>query len=242
MMKNCKRIFLVGACSLFMISFTHQAQAAARSNAGFDYLARNPSLEHFTVGFYGGRAQREIEQAGTIMDNTLKSTRVYGYFGVDITRWINLYGILGANQAELDNTPTADTELMYGAGLSLNLLNHFIREPTTIEDAIRINGDLRVIATEADFPRNSVSWQEWTASLRVSLVNFPRGDKRYRPEAIALYGGPAFSYIQSSDIEAKREFGAIGGLEIFIYDSLSLDFNFEYYDKASVFGGLNIRF
>lgn len=241
-MKNCKRIFLVGAFSLSMVIFTQSAGAAARSNIGMDYLSRNAPLESITAGFYGGRAEREISVSGSAANNTITSARAYGYLGMDLTRWINVYGILGANQSQLANTPTADSELLYGLGLSFNLLNHFIREPSPMEDAIRINGDVRVISTKADFAFNSISWQEWMASLRISLVNFTTGDKRYRPEAIALYAGPAFSYIQSSDVEANQEFGAIGGMEVFFYDSLSLDLNVEYYENASLFGGLNFRF
>jgi len=241
-MKNFKRIFLVGAFSLAMIPFATQTHAAARSNVGMDYLFRNPTLGRLTAGVYAGRIEREISQNG--LDNKMTSTRGYGYLGIDAARWVNIYGVLGMNEAELDNTPKADSEILFGIGASFNLLNHFVREPTPMEDAIRINADMRLISTKTDFPfpQDSVTWQEFTTAIRISLVNFPTGDKRYRPEAIALYGGPIFSYIQSSDIEAKQEFGATGGLEIFFYDSLSFDVNMEYYDSLSVFGGLNFRF
>jgi len=224
-----------------MIIFTHQAHAAARSNVAMDYLYRNPTLKKFTVGFYGGEMKRDITLFG-MQNTTISSTRYYGYLGYDIARWINLYGILGSNDATLPNTSAMDSELLYGVGLSFNLLNHSIREPTPMEDAIRVNGDLRMISTKAEFPSASVSWQEISGSLRFSLVNFPIGDKRYRPEAIALYAGPAFSFIQSDDVEAKQEFGFIGGLEVFFFDSFSLDLHVENYDTSSVFGGINIRF
>ncbi len=224
-----------------MITFSHQAHAAARSNTDINYLFRNPTLRNFTAGFYGGETKREVTRDGW-QDTTISSARYYGYIGYDIVRWLNLYGILGANDAKLPNATTADSELLYGLGVSFNLLNHSIREPTPIEDAIRINGDIRIISTEANFPTGSISWQEITASLRFSLVNFPTGDKRYRPEAIAIYAGPAFSYIHSSNVEAKQNAGVTGGLEIFFFDSLSIDLNVEHYDTTSVFGGLNMRF
>ena len=241
-MKNCKRIFIVGAFSLLFLSVTNQALAAARSNTAFDYLYRNPSLGRITAGVYGGKVEREVSQSGFPFDTTIESGRFYGYLGYDLTRWLNLYGILGVNDAKIPTSASSESALLFGAGLSFNILNHFIREPTPMEDAFRINGDIRMISTKADFFPNSISWQELSASLRFSLVNVPDGDKRYRPEAIALYAGPAFSYIQSSDIESTQEFGAIGGLEIFFVDSMSLDLSVEYYDTTSIFGGLNFRF
>ena len=241
-MKNCKRILFVGAFCLFSIALTHTAHAAARSNAGIDYLFRNPSLGRLTAGVYAGESRREVSQAGVLMDTTLTSGQFYGYLGIDIMSWLNVYGILGMNESKLANTPTADAEILYGMGISFNLLNHFIREPTPMEDAFRINGDIRIVSTEANLLMGGISWQELSASLRFSLVNFPVGDKNYRPEAIALYAGPAFSHIRSSNISATQNFGAIGGLEIFFFDTFSLDLNVEYYDTTSIFGGLNVRF
>lgn len=241
-MKNCNRIFFVGAVSLFVIMCNTQALAAARSNAGLDYLLRNPTLGNFTAGLYAGSVDREILVGGGPFSTTISSSRFYSYLGYDLSRWLNVYGIFGANEAELSTTDAADSELLYGAGLSFNLLNRFVREPIPMEDAIRINGDIRIISTKATFFMDTINWQEISASLRFSLVNFPVGDKHYRPEAIALYAGPAFSYIQSSAVEAKDEFGAIGGLEIFFYDSLSLDLSVEYFDTTSFFAGLNLRF
>ncbi len=241
-MKNSKFTRLAGALCLLMLISIQPALAAARSNAGIDYLFRNPSLGRFTAGFYGGQVRRDVSPSGSPFETQITSDRYYGYLGVDILPWMNLYGILGSNQAKLSNTTVAESEMLYGAGLSFNLLNHFIREPTPMEDVIRINGDLRIVSTKSDLPIGEVSWQEISASLRFSLVNFPVGDKAYRPEAIALYIGPAYSYIASSEVEASQKFGAIGGLEIFFYESLSLDLMVEYYDTASVFGGLNLRF
>jgi len=241
-MKNCKRIFLAGALSLSTLITNHQVLAAARSNTAFDYLYRNPSLGRITAGAYAGSVKRDLSVSGSPFDTTITSGRFYGYLGYDIARWINLYGILGANEAKLPGLPKADNELLYGAGLSFNLLNHFIREPTPMEDAFRINGDVRIISTKAEFLLNSISWQEISAALRFSLVNFPEGNKNFRPEAIALYAGPAFSYIQSSVVESTQNFGAIGGLEIFFFDTMSVDFSVEYFDHASIFGGINLRF
>ncbi len=241
-MKNIEKLFLAGVCVVSLLASTSTVMSAARSNVAMDYLYKNPALGSFTAGFYGGQAEREISRSGPLPDTTMTSSRGYVYLGYDLVPWLNLYGIAGANQAKLTGSTSADGELLYGVGVSMNLLNHFIREPTPMEDLFRINADVRLISTKAEFMFNSVSWQELSASLRFSLVNFPEGDKNYRPEAIALYAGPAFSYIQSSDIESKDEFGVIGGLEIFFYDALSLDLNVEYIGETSFFGGINIRF
>lgn len=241
-MKNCKRIFLAGVFSLSVLCLPQGAFAAARSNMGIDYLLKNPGLSRLTAGGYAGSVERRLSLKGTASETVISSSRVYGYLGYDMTDWVNLYGILGSNQAELTGTPEADSERILGAGVSFNLLNRFVREPVPMENTFRINGDIRILATEANFFPNTISWQEITASLRFSLINFTEGNKSFRPEAIALYAGPAFSMIESSDVEATEEFGLTGGLEIFFYDSFSVDFNVERYEETSMSAGVNFRF
>jgi hypothetical protein len=241
-MKNCKRIFLAVVLSLSVLSIAKEASAAARSNEAFDYLSKDPSLSRLTAGVYAGTVDRRISLKGSRLETVISSTRTYGYLGLDLANWVNVYGILGANEAELTGSSTTDSENIIGGGLSFNLLNRFVREPLPLEDAIRINGDIRILSTEAAFFPNTISWQEITASLRLSLINFPYGNKAYRPEAIALYAGPSLSIIQSSDVEATQEFGVMGGIEIFFFDSFSVDVNVERYEETSVSAGLNFRF
>jgi len=241
-MKNCKRIFLAGAFSLVFLSLNHQVLAAARSNDAMDYLYPNPSLGRITAGLYGGQVERELALANSPLKTIITSTRFYGYLGYDLAPWLNVYGIFGVNEAELTGTPAADAETLFGAGLSFNLLNRFIREPVPMEDAFRINGDFRIISTEATFFPDTVSWQEITASLRFGLINFPDGNKHYNPEAISLYVGPAYSYIHSDEVESTQELGVLGGIEFFLNDALSVDLSVEQYDQTSFFGGINFRF
>lgn len=209
-----------------------------------DYLYKNPGLSRISAGAYVGQTEREISRSGPLQDTIMTSSRGYGYLAYDLTSWMNVYGLLGVNESELTGSPAADSEMLFGAGMAFNLLNRFVREPVPYEDAIRITADIRAISTKADFGlfADSVTWQEYSASLRFSLVNFPTGDKRYRPEAIALYAGPIVSWIQSSDISSKDELGLTGGLEIFLYDTLSLDLNAEYIGETSFYGGFNLRF
>lgn len=241
-MKNIQHIMLAGVSTLSVFVSASMLHAATRSNDPMDYLYKNEELSPISVGAYVGQAEREISRSGPRPDTIMTSTRSYGYLGYDVTPWMNVYGMLGVNEAELTGSPTADAEMLLGGGISFNLLNRFVRDPIPYEDAFRINADLRAISTEADFILDSVSWQEYSASLRFSLVNFPTGDKTYRPEAIALYAGPMLSWIQSSEISSTDEVGLFGGVEIFLYDGLSLDLQAEYVGEASVFGGINVRF
>jgi opacity protein-like surface antigen len=241
-MKN-SMLFLVGALSLFLFSLSGSVHAAARSNEGFDYLLRNPSLGKFTAGAYIGTAERKVTTFGSSFESTLSADRLYGYLGYDLTRWLNLYAVFGSNDATLSGTSDGGTASIFGGGLSMNLLNRYIREPTpALEDAFRINADLRYLSTQTDVFMSTINWQEFTASLRFSLLNFPTGQKSYRPEAIALYAGPSFSQIISKEIDSKRDFGFVGGIEIFIVDSLSIDVSVANHGPTSLQAGVNIRF
>ena len=68
------------------------------------------------------------------------------------------------------------------------------------------------------------------------------GNKFFNPNSIAIYGGPMFSYIQSDDIEADKEFGFMAGVEVFVSESISLDAGIRQFDGTGFEGGIHIRF
>ncbi len=232
----------VATAAIILTSQSACAAPLGRSNEGMDYLYKDPVLAHITAGIYGGEVNREIKLKNSSFETEMNSSRVFGYLGINLREWLNVYAIAGQNTAEIPGWGEADGEAIYGGGVSINLLNHFLIEPIPLEDAFRLNLGLQYLNTKAEFGSESLEWVEFSGALTLSIVNHTTGNKYFAPESIALYAGPAFAYIRSSDIEGKNVGGAVGGLEIFFTDSFAIDFRVEYFEKASGSAGINLHF
>lgn len=241
-MKNMKIFSGIGFALLTLVVTQASLMAAGRSYHGIDYMMRDPGLENITVGAYLGRVERELDVKGSPFSTVISSRRLYAYAGYDVLRWLNVYGMAGANEAQLQGGSYADSEMLLGIGVTANLLNHFIREPIPLEDTFQIHANFELVNTSSDFGLLDVTWQEISANVTFALVNHIVGNKEFVPEAISLYAGPSFSYINSSDVEAANELGLTGGLEIYFQESFGFDINFEIYEESSLMAGFNFRF
>lgn len=237
-----KTLTSVVFAAVTFVALPAHAAPLGRSNDAFDYLFKDPVLSRVTAGAYGGEANREIKFKNSSQTVEMDSLRATGYLGLSLLKWFNVYAVAGQNTAEIAGWGKADGSAIYGGGVSINLLNHFLREPLPMEDTFRINLGVQYLNTEAEFDYEVIEWGELTGALTLSVVNHVTGNKGYTPESIALYAGPAFCYIRSDDIENKDNGGAIGGLEIFFTDSFSVDFRVEYFGKASGSAGINLHF
>ncbi len=227
---------------LFVIASPGWSVPLGRSNEPMDYLLKTPSLNGFTAGAYFGLIKQTLRLNGAVSDLELQASRVTGYVGYELFRGFSVYVIGGANEVELSGTASTDSEAVFGGGFSVNLLNHFFREPVPMEDAIRINAGAQFLTTKAGFGGIAAEWDEITAAVTVSLVNHTDGNKYYTPESIAIYAGPAFSYLRSKHFESKGDVGVTGGLEIFFTDSMAIDLRVEQFDSISFSAGVNYRF
>lgn len=234
--------FAVVTASLILTSLPVCAAPLGRSNDAMNYLFKDPVLSRITAGAYGGEVNREIKFKDSGFETEMNAARVTGYLGISVLEWLNVYGIAGQNSTEIPGMADPDGEAIYGGGISVNLLNHFLREPIPMEDAFRLNLGAQFLTTEAQFGNEILEWDEFSGALTLSIINHTTGNKNYTPESIAIYLGPAFSVIRSDDFEAKNNGGVIGGLEIFFTDSFAIDFRVEYFEKASASAGINLHF
>ena len=93
-----------------------------------------------------------------------------------------------------------------------------------------------------DITFNGVEWDEISTSLTLELVNNTIGNKFYTPESISLYAGPIFSTFISDDFSEDNDFGVVGGLEIFIVDTVIFDVEIQHFGQTSFSAGINFRF
>ena len=212
------------------------------SNLGNEYLVRGKDLSKFSIGRYGLQSEREIEWEGSGVTQTLESSKVLGYVGYDLLRWVTLYAVGGQSESKFGNADTADAETEYGIGFRANILNHFIREPVPLEDVVRLNLSAQYTRAEAEVGGMDLEWEDISVAATIGLVNHTEGLKYYAPESISLYIGPMYSVFESDDFKAKDEIGAVAGIEIFFMDTIVLDLKVQQFEETSVGGGINFRF
>ena len=212
------------------------------SNDPFEYMIKGKDLSRFSVGLYVIQSERDIVWDTSGITETLEADRVHGYIGYDLFNACTLYAIGGSSESKIGGMTTADSEGEYGFGVRANLLSHFIREPTPLEDVVRINLGAQYLHSSADTGFTSVDWDEVSVALTVGLVNHTEGNKYYTPESYSIYIGPIYSALDGDGFEAKDDMGLVAGLEVFLTDTIILDLEVQNFENTSVAAGINFRF
>jgi hypothetical protein len=212
------------------------------SNDPFEYMVRGRDLSKLSIGLYAIQSERDISWDDSGITETLKSDRVLGYLGYDILNTVTIYALGGASESKFGNNTESDAEGEYGVGLRANLLSHFIREPTPMEDVVRVNLGAQYLHSSADTGSTSVDWNEISVALTLALVNHTDGNKFFTPESYSIYVGPIYSKLDGDDFEADDDVGVIGGTEVFLTDTIILDIEVQHFENTSVAVGINFRF
>jgi len=240
-MKKYTYISLLVVVAVFVSSISLLAMPIGSSNIPSEYLIKGKDLSWLSIGLHGGQFERDIEWDNGVVQK-LKSNRWLGYVGADVFNFITIYAQAGQNESSLNDGEMADAEAAFGGGFRMNLLSHFIREPTLTEDIVRLNFGADYLHTSSDVTYEGIDWDEISTSLTIELVNNTTGNKFFAPESISLYVGPVFSTLISSDFSEDNSLGVMGGLEIFIVDTVVLDFEVQHFGQTSFSGGINFRF
>jgi hypothetical protein len=240
-MKKYTYISLSVVIAILVSSLSVMAIPTGSSNIPSEYFIKGRDLSWLSIGIYGGQFERDIKwDNGGIQK--LKSNRWLGYVGADVLDFITVYAQAGQSDSSLNDKNSADAEASYGAGVRMNLLSHFIREPTLSEDIVRINLGANLLHSSSDLGFKNVDWDELSTSLTLEIVNNTKGNKFFNPESISLYIGPVFSKLISSSFSEDNDLGIMGGMEIFIVDTVVLDFEVQHFDQTSFSAGINFRF
>jgi opacity protein-like surface antigen len=206
------------------------------------YLIKGKDLSKFTMGIYAGQNKRKITWDDSDTTEVMESDRLQGYLGYDVLDWVTVYAIAGVNESNTEGSDDDASEGEFGLGCRVNLLNHFMRAPVPEEDIIRMNMGVEYLRSSFDNGSDSSDWGELTVALTMALVNTIDGNKYFWPESIAIYAGPIYSNISGDDFDTDDTAGVIGGLELYLTDTITLDLQAKYFKETSVFGGVNFRF
>lgn len=252
-MKKTKTTYI---CLIFAIIFTAipviTAGPIGGSNENYDYLMGGTDFSKFSMGFYSKERNVLVglpEYGGALRSMEMK--KMSGYVGYDVFRWATLYMVGGTTDTKFVRVTGPYSPVEYngaegetGFGLQFNLVDHDIADPSLHEDRIRINAGIEYTRSKADwaFRDRPTRWDEIYASMTFSLINQIHGTKLYWPNAIAFFGGPIYSHIESSSLEHDGETGFNIGLAVMYSENVTFNFALESLEKDGFVIGGDIRF
>ncbi len=235
---------LLGATLLF--AFTINSQAAPRSATQISeyYLVPERDLAGWSAGIFVRERERDIRFEDSALSLSLEETRTAAYVGYQLINWITAYIYGGAN-----DTKPAESRMsgsgggtVFGASIEFNLLSHMLKDPELDEDRIRIHSTVSYTRAEAEAGLLSGNFSEVEADITLSLVNEIEGNKRFLPQAIALYAGGLVSSLQGDLDETGDSSGFKGGVDILFTRHITLSAGVENLDNTGVTGSLNVAF
>ena len=215
------------------------------SQKGRHYLVSSDSLHGWSLGAYLAESRRDVELHG--FDSQMKLKSAGAFIGYDIMRWASVFGIAGSSDTSFggagSHLSTSSSESEFGVALQVNLLDHELMDPTVIENRLRLNAQASYMRHKADHAWGSLAWNDLSAGLMLSIINDTPSFKIFWVENVAIYGGPVYSRIFSSDrISEKSNFGYAAGVEIGFSEKISLLVGVKNIDTASATGSITVRF
>jgi opacity protein-like surface antigen len=214
-----------------------------RSDLGRESIIAAQDLGAWSVGIATIEQEREVNLFGTGLYGPMKQDKLMGYVGYDVLSWLTAYVVAGNSKTRIGwgNTPSGKGE--FGFGLMFNLINTEILDPTTFEDRLKLNANIQYTSGKTELAgEQEVAWKDLSGAITLSLVNDIDGQKFFLPNAIALFVGPAFSYLNSSSIEAKSSFGFTAGMEVFLNEKVALELSYIKYEQSCYSAGVSVRF
>lgn len=237
-------ILFAGLIAAFFCVATDSAFASPRAAeaSGADFLVAADDLEGWHVGGFYRYQSREIAHQ---RDNLSQDTMAF-HVGRDIFPWFSVYGFVGTSDSELElSFADSDIAIAYGAGAWLNLIDQDIIATLACETKLRLQASAQITAANPEIAGKDCDYTEFYGTLTFSIINEIVGNKGIWPEAIGLFLGPAYSKLESDELDATGDnLGMIFGLDVYVNRSVSLSGSYETYgdgDDAVNFS-INCRF
>lgn len=203
----------------------------------------------------GGDAEllrRDITIGPSHQPAQLQATSWSAYAGIDLARWITLFGTAGAVFLDSLNSPGLaagyDPDTRWSLGLNANLWHLDLVEPEYMRGRLSIG----LTAAYTDYASSGdaadVAWSDTSVALPIGF-EIPNEPMTYfGVSSLFLYAGPIYSSVdgdytsggRTTGFDATRDTGALVGLDIYASPNLSLGGNIQYLDSVST--TLSVRY
>ena len=225
-------LYLAGLAAAILCANVGDALANPRAAeaSGADFIVAADDLTGWHVGGFYRYQSQEIDHGFYNLSRDAFAFHV----GRDIFRWFSIYGFVGTVDCELENSfYDSDMAILYGAGAWFNIIDQDLLTSLAVETKMRIQACAQISTATPEMGGHDYEYTETYATLTFSVINEIVGNKNLWPDAIGLFFGPAYSDLDSDDLDATGDnLGMIFGLDVYVSHNVSLSASYETYGSG----------
>lgn len=200
----------------------------------FNDAVHNSGPHFLSVGIDLSQQKRKMDDL-----DTFKCNRLTGILGIDLTKWLTVYG--GAGEADISSDRfNKGSNFEWLAGGTLRAMDYMVLEPWNDIDNYWIGLDFNSFYrnTSVDSGWITESLSEIFGSMTFSVYNRPEKPNLW--DRLGFYVGPAVSFLSKGDASEDQAFGFIGGLQLNPTPNVALKLEFQKFDDVGI--GANVMF
>jgi hypothetical protein len=241
------RLWMAGTGLLLALHMV--ATAATPGGSGSrDSMIQSDDLSDKSVGISYAIVERGVKKDdGT--KQVLKANVYGGEFGLDILRWLTIFGTVGASEAKFSEEDSFNSaRIKYSGCAKINWWHYDIKDPTFMAGRISFKSVGEYGHSESGSDREAIKWNEIYVDLALNYELFVERmkDQAQYPYSLNLFVGPAFSKIDldndNNSYKQNSDFGFVGGADIYFSHNLSLGGQIQHYDKDTFSISLRYHF
>ncbi len=244
-----KKHFLLLLIPLLVIgaSNSRAAISGVGGNTPREYLVDKFSMPSWSFGGYMQDEKREFRIDGGSSRHKLKIRHAVGFIGYAPLSWFTIYaGGGGAQVTDPHTEDDGDNGSEAICKVDVRIFNYDISDTTFAVDELRINFGAQYSDVSTEYHGSDLKWEEWFLSITASLVVHSDRGQLYFPRSTTLFAGPIVSDVNGmlgmSSIKEDDRSGVAFGLEFYIGQHVSLQWEMQSLDNRSQALGLNFQF
>lgn len=228
------------AIATVMTSVAFAATPTARDTGTINYAGIGDDLGAWHGALYAGTATRNAQFSGS-RTAEIDFSRYNVILGYDLTRWLTIYGLAGAANADADNRSDDSSSGLFGAGFWAGLLEVDQLSFLTTISRYRVNSGAEISYAGFD----EFSWTQFDGFLTLELQNELNNTSSIFPDNIGLFFGPVVSFFESDEYDSDSDnlVGMTVGVNLMFTDDTYLTGAGDFFsDDSSVYGMMGVRF
>lgn len=235
-MKTSARVLLL----LAAVAFNSSGLASGTDTSAYQgALFNGDSKKFYDTVHSGGPTMLSVtvsiqQQKRTLRDPSgwteeIKANHLDGILGLDLTKWLTLYGGGGAADVSKENLASSSNgEFLFGG--TIRVLDYMVLEPWNDIDNYWVGIDLNSYyrSSSLDYGSYTADMSEVFGSLTMSIYTRPE-----RPgvwDRLGFYIGPAVSTLSVGNQKEDQMFGFIGGVQLNPNPNMGLKLEVQQFD------------
>ena len=194
--------------------------------------------------------ERDVAFDSRTLPGTLKGTAYSAYLGLDLWRWITLYGTAGSvflDSFEPIASDGFDNALRWSAGLNASLWHVDTTTPDFMKGRFSIGLIIDYCDNTGASDSGDVTWTTTSVSLPIGFEIPNEPMIFWGVTSMYVFAGPLYSAIDGkvendslSDFSEEQDWGVLGGVDIYLAPNVSLGGHLQY--VSSVSANLSARY